>query len=140
MPEIDVKLSQIAPSPSDASASTQVVGVQGGTSDLLYTAQQINNAPFVSTFTYRATTSSSTPRGSAGRWSDVINVKDFGAVGDNVADDTAAFQAAINVLASQVPPASWNVSTIGLAGKIYVPPGKYKLIPPVAGGPFKFAF
>jgi len=39
-------------------------------------------------------TSSTTPRTLANRFSDVVNVKDFGAVGDNTTDDYAACQAA----------------------------------------------
>jgi hypothetical protein len=42
---------------------------------------------------------------------DVVSVKDFGAVGDGVADDTAAIQAAIN----------------SGAAKIYLPAGTYKI-------------
>ena len=41
-------------------------------------------------------TGSTTSRSLANRFADVVNVKDFGAVGDGVADDTAAFVAAIN--------------------------------------------
>jgi hypothetical protein len=46
----------------------------------------------------------------ANRFADVINVKDFGAVGDAVADDTAAIQAAINSGAQY----------------IYIPQGNYR--------------
>ena len=41
---------------------------------------------------------------------DMVSVKDFGAIGDGVADDTAAIQAAIN-----------------LQGSIYIPDGTYKI-------------
>jgi hypothetical protein len=46
---------------------------------------------------------------------DVVSVKDFGAVGDGVADDAAAIQAAIDYVASS------DIQTI------YIPSGKYKL-------------
>jgi hypothetical protein len=52
---------------------------------------------------------STTPRSLEARMADVVNVKDFGAVGDGVADDTAAIQAAVNT------------------GKdVYFPEGNYK--------------
>jgi len=43
----------------------------------------------------------------------VYNVKDYGAVGDGTADDTAAIQAAINAAAA------------GYKGQVWVPPGTY---------------
>jgi len=48
----------------------------------------------------------------ANRFADVVNVKDFGAVGDGVADDTAAIQAAFNFV-----PAS--------GGEVIIPKGTY---------------
>jgi hypothetical protein len=57
-------------------------------------------------------TGSTTARSLANRFADVVNVKDFGAVGDGDADDTAAIQAAIN--------AGGNRS-------VYIPQGTYKV-------------
>ncbi len=62
--------------------------------------------------------STSAQRSSADRWTDVINVKDYGAVGDGVNDDTAEIQAAVNSL---------NSGSNGGRGKIYFPPGSYKI-------------
>lgn len=45
---------------------------------------------------------------------DVVSVKDFGAVGDGVTDDTAAIQAAINVFTNG-------------SGRVYFPRGTYKV-------------
>jgi hypothetical protein len=59
-------------------------------------------------------TGSTTARSLANRFADVVNVKDFGAVGDGVADDTAAIQAAFNFI-----PAS--------GGEVIIPKGTYIL-------------
>lgn len=48
---------------------------------------------------------------------DIVSVKDFGAVGDDVTDDRAAFQAAINATPS--------------FGALYIPAGKYVLSGPL---------
>lgn len=57
--------------------------------------------------------------GAVSRWvqdklRETVSVKDFGAVGDGVADDTAAFQAAINYAAT-------------VAGTVFIPFGKYRV-------------
>ncbi len=57
-------------------------------------------------------TGSTTARTLANRFADVVNVKDFGAVGDGVADDTAAIQAAVN--------ASQGKTLIGVSGETYL--------------------
>lgn len=62
-------------------------------------------------FTAFFSTGSTTPRNLATRFADVVNVKDFGAVGDGVTDDTAAFVAA---------------NTAASGGDLYVPPGTYR--------------
>ena len=57
----------------------------------------------------------STSRSLATRGADVINVKDFGAVGDGVADDAPAIRAAFNFAATK------------LDSTVYFPQGKYAL-------------
>jgi hypothetical protein len=54
-------------------------------------------------------------RTSAQRFADVFNVKDFGALGNNSHDDTAAIQAAIDAALD-----NWG-------GVVYFPPGAYKI-------------
>lgn len=56
------------------------------------------------------------------RFGDILNVKDFGAKGDGITDDSAAFQAAVDQAATTTP-----------NGVIYVPHGKYRLNTPVTG-------
>lgn len=58
-------------------------------------------------------TGSTTPRGLADRFSDEVNVKDFGAKGDDVADDTSSIQEAIDWMA------------VRGGGSISVPDGMY---------------
>jgi hypothetical protein len=66
------------------------------------------NTPFLST-------GSTTARTLANRFADVVNVKDFGAVGDGVTDDTFACQTAVNFLVTQG------------GGQLYFPFGTYLL-------------
>ncbi len=54
----------------------------------------------------------------ASRFSDFVSVKDFGAIGDGTADDTLAFQSALDV---------------GSRVHLYIPPGIYRLTSPVVG-------
>jgi len=63
--------------------------------------------------TYVTATGSTTSRKISDRWAEIKNVKDFGAVGDGVADDTAAIKAAIN-----------QANTDG-GGVVVIPAGTY---------------
>jgi hypothetical protein len=80
------------------SAGAQVTGQMSPTSD-------------VSSNRVKAT-GSTTSRALKDRWADVVNVKDFGAKGDGVTDDSGAFAAAFADLSSS-------------GGRIYVPRGTY---------------
>jgi hypothetical protein len=63
-------------------------------------------------------TGSTTPRNLDDRFADVVNVKDFGAVGDGVADDTAAIQAALDSQQSILLPTGTYRITSELVFKI----------------------
>lgn len=60
--------------------------------------------------------------------SSVFDVKDFGAVGDGVTDDTAAFQATFDAAITDGAPASVVRTTLG---SVVFPPGNYILTAPI---------
>ena len=87
--------------------------------------EQINNKTDKSIIA----TGSSESRLITDRFADVINVKDFGAVGDGVTDDTAAFQAAAQFAASKAIDNRQDGTAINVSPSIsiYVPHGSYIL-------------
>jgi len=60
---------------------------------------------------------------------DIVSVKDFGAVGDGVTDDTAAIQAAIDYALSlnPIPGGAGPAGRMAISGSVYLPRGKYKV-------------
>ena len=70
------------------------------------------SASFTDQITYNEGSSGAIDRTLTSRLQDYVSVKDFGAVGDGVTDDTASFQAALDFQASSGSP-------------IYVPAGEY---------------
>lgn len=56
----------------------------------------------------------------ANRFADTLNVKDFGATGNGVTDDTAAIQAALNASTNvYLPPGDYLVTALTLTGRMY---------------------
>lgn len=78
-------------------------------------------APF-STFAYAAT-GAPTSRTTANRLADVINVKDYGAKGNGIANDGAAIQAAFD--AAYGPASSPHGATFTINKGVFFPAGKY---------------
>jgi hypothetical protein len=58
-----------------------------------------------------------------------VSVKDFGAIGDGIADDTAAFQSAVNYLQSSA--SNWVAINTTNGAALQVPTGTYKITSPV---------
>lgn len=84
------------------------------------TADQLNEATASSGLGTRIAALGAVKRTIAAKLADTVSVKDFGAVGDDIADDTAAFQAAVDA----APPYS----------AIYIPSGKYRLTSEIEWG------
>lgn len=89
------------------------------TSGETVTPQKLNSMVSSATVTVDGTeaiqaTGTTSSRTLSTRFADVLNAKDFGAVGDGVADDTAAIQAAINAVGEN-------------GGLVVLPAGKYKI-------------
>lgn len=99
-----IKITELPASTTPLSGSEIVPLVQGGVTKRATVTQ-------IGTVTATGTT---TPRTLPDRFADAVSVKDFGAVGDGVADDTAAFNSA-------------HASLPANGGQIYVPPGTYKV-------------
>jgi len=74
---------------------------------------EIGDVPYI-------TSGATTARPDRERWSDVVNVKDFGACGNGVCDDTTAFQSAITSAAARG-------FALAPGGTVYVPPGNYRV-------------
>jgi hypothetical protein len=101
----------------------QVVDIEDTTMAVSGTNKKItartlgNNLPVTAT-------GSSASRSLKDRFADTVNVKDFGAVGDGVADDTAAIQAAINAATGKqliLPSGIYKISgTLILLNSIYI--------------------
>lgn len=78
-----------------------------------------NTGAFTSLSGSSTATGSVTSRTLADRFAERVNVRDFGAVGDNVTDDRNAFAAAMA-----------RVNTLNVAGTptvLYIPPGTYRI-------------
>jgi hypothetical protein len=71
-----------------------------------------------------------TPRTDPDRWSDIINVKDFGATGNGSSDDAAAIQSAFD--AAFGPASAPHDNGGGILNRpVYFPKGQYKILTPV---------
>jgi hypothetical protein len=75
-----------------------------------------NTKPTSEQVTFLAAGTGAVQRTALSKFRDTVSVKDFGAVGDGVADDTAAFQAAINYVQT--------LNTFG-GGSVFVPAGRF---------------
>jgi polygalacturonase len=71
--------------------------------------------------------SAAVPRTVQGKLRDMVSIKDFGAVGNGVADDTTAIQAALNACGARAT--NYYGETNGLS--IYFPWGTYKITAPL---------
>ena len=114
---------QVLPTWSTISGKPAVVA-EGATQAEARTAIGLGSAATTASTAY-ATAAQGAKADSAVQPGDlVVNVRDFGAVGDGVVDDTAAIQAAINSLTGAS--SSGEFGGAG-AGQVFLPKGSYKV-------------
>lgn len=99
-----------------------------------YMQENLNFPDNASEVTYNPAGTSAVARTVESKLRDVVSVKDFGAVGNGVADDTAAIQAAIASLSQQV--ASGSAVTMGTRGTLVFPKGVYIISSPISLEPY----
>lgn len=76
----------------------------------VWTADNVSNKGDASTIDFKQSGTGAVSRTAQDKMREFVSVKDFGAVGNGIADDTAAIQAALNAAAGR---------------DVYVPPGTY---------------
>jgi len=97
---------------STVSASGNITGayILGNGSQLTGITASLSGNVLSANVTYTAPFTGSVIRTAASKFSDIVNVKDFGAAGNGTTDDTTAIQAAVNT-----------------GKRVYIPTGTYRL-------------
>jgi len=103
---------------------TFVSGLHVGAS-VKFTTTAINSASYGDAFqiSYTPPFAGSVPTNVGDKLAQTVSVKDFGAVGDGVTDDTVAIQAALDAIASK------SANSIG--GTVFLPSGRYLVTAPL---------
>ena len=115
---------------SSSTTITLTTAAVAGDQFLISSSANINPQTIPSsTVTYSQGNINAITRTVTSKLQESVSVKDFGAVGDGVHDDTAAIQAAINAVAS-------NSSVSGgkqVGGVVWIPKGRYRVTSTITG-------
>lgn len=109
---------------TDADTVTFVSGLHVGAS-VKFTTSQLNTSGAIdaSQVSYTPPFVDSVTTNVEDKLAQTVSVKDFGAVGDGVTDDTVAIQAALDAIASK--------SSSSIGGTVFVPSGRYLITAPL---------